>query len=83
MTDEERIQRGHEANRLANDPLLVEALADMERAAVDALVSAKPGEDDLRRCLAERIRVIRGFRAALETTIAVGSQAAKEAPAIY
>lgn len=83
MTDEERIRRGEEARRILSEPLLLEAFATLERMALDGLVSAPVEDDVLRRYLAERIRLIRALRSELETAIAIGTQAAKEAPGIY
>jgi hypothetical protein len=83
MTDEEHARRGEEARRILNEPLLVEAFDNIERAAIDALVLAPPENDTLRRCLADRIRVVRALRSDLETTIALGDQARKEPPGIY
>lgn len=83
MTDEERIRRGEEARRILSEPLLLEAFATLERMALDGLVSAPVEDDVLRRYLAERIRLIRALRSELETAIAIGTQAAREAPGIY
>jgi hypothetical protein len=83
MTDEERAQRGEEARRILNEPLLVEAFEAIERSAVDELVSVPPENDALRRCLVERIRVVRALRTDLETTIALGDQVKKAPPSIY
>lgn len=82
MTDEERIRRGEEAHRLKNEPLLIEAFDNIERAALEELLSAPEEADQLRRCAADRIRTVRALRAEIETTIAIGVQAARSTPGI-
>jgi hypothetical protein len=83
MTDEERMRRGEEARRILNEPLLIEAFDAIERSAVNELVSVPLENDALRRCLTERIRVIRDLKSNLETTIALGDQVKKAPPSIY
>lgn len=85
MTDEERIRRGEEARRILSEPLLLEAFESIERASVEELLRAptSPDGDTQRRRMADRILTVRNLRTELETAIAIGTQAAKEAPGIY
>lgn len=85
MTDEERIRRGEEARRILSEPLLLEAFESIERASVEELLRApaSPDGDTQRRRMADRILTVRNLRTELETAIAIGTQAAREAPGIY
>lgn len=85
MTDEERIRRGEEARRILSEPLLLEAFESIERASVEELLRApvSPDGDTQRRRMADRILAVRNLRTELETAIAIGTQAAREAPGIY
>jgi hypothetical protein len=83
MTDEEHAQRGEEARRIMSEPLLVEAFRTIEQSAVEELLQVPAENDMARRCLADRIRVIRALKSNLETTIALGDQARKAPPSIY
>lgn len=71
--------RAGEAKRLLNEPLLVEALDGIERAAVEDMIAADrtPEGDQHRRVLADRVQAIRDLRGFLETTIALGQQATR------
>ncbi len=81
MTRDEQRERGENARRILNDPLLKEAFAAIEAKAMDDLVAA-PGfslfGDRKRRRLADRIRPIREVVNLLEMEIALGRQAARE-----
>ena len=75
MTDKER--RAAEARRLLDEPLLKEALAQIEQAAYRGLLAAKPTPegDDERRVAALRINIIHELRAELHAVIVAGQQA--------
>ena len=77
MTDKER--RSSEAARLLDEPLLKEALAQLEHTAYRALLAAKatPEGDDARRVAALRINLVHELRAQLHSVIVAGQQAAR------
>lgn len=85
MTDEERIRRGEEARRILSEPLLLEAFENIERASMEELLRSPSSLDgDMhRRRMVDRILAARNLRTELETAIAIGTQAAREAPGIY
>lgn len=74
--------RASEANRLLNEPLLVEAFEKVERELFKALIAPNATDADRARDAAQ-IRAIRDVRAHLETVIRTGkSQMARRgAPA--
>lgn len=80
MTDAEKRYRASEADRLLKEPLLVEALDEIEKAAVELLLKtdgAEPEDDRLRRMLIDRVNVIRDLRTKLDSMISQGKAAAR------
>lgn len=76
----ERERRGQEAKRLSQEPLLIEAFAEIEAEAVEEMLSASSFHrigDQKRRRAADKIQTIRGLRRHLEYVIASGGQAHK------
>lgn len=85
MTPDEKQQRAAEAAQLLANPYLREAFDRIERDAVEAIISAPQWDekgDRQRRLAAERVRVIRDVRAALQSLIAEGQQAARQRPGV-
>lgn len=78
MTNEEQIQRADHAKRLLEDPLLIEALADIEAAIIgqwcDLSVTDKTTAEDLKRLL----WAAKQFKAIFEVTIGGGAVARNE-----
>ncbi|WP_319499325.1 hypothetical protein [uncultured Cohaesibacter sp.] len=74
-TDEEKIIRGADANALMANRLLQDALDDIEKKAIDAVLSAK--DDDTRRESAFLARVTREFRSKIMAVARTGDQAAE------
>ena len=77
MDQREIAHRTAEARRLLDEPLLAEALDRIERFALEELLAAEDAEEPDRtmRVMADRIRVVRGFRKYLETVILHGEEA--------
>lgn len=75
MEDKER--RAVEARRLLEEPLLKEALDEIERATVEDMLRLPIWSDRKRRILTDRIRVIRGIRDHLKSVILTGDQKAQ------
>lgn len=55
------------AEALASDPLLNELLDDMERAAFERCVNAKPSDDETRRTATTEVRAIQSLRQQLQS----------------
>lgn len=74
MDARDKTRRAAEARRLMDEPLLMEALASLEKDAVERIVEARGWRlgDKQRRIAAEQIRVIRGIRNHLELVIIQG-----------
>lgn len=74
MTPKERADR---AQQITDDPVVKEALAEMEHRAIEDLIAIDPleGDDTRRRISAERIREIRDFRHRLEMAVIKGAPA--------
>jgi hypothetical protein len=67
--------RAAEANRLLNDPLLVEALDAIELSSIERLLSMDALADDAdrqRRIMIDRVNVIRDIRSHLKVCIEIG-----------
>lgn len=72
MTEQERAIR---ARQILDDPVVKDALAEMERRAVEDFIALGVDEDAdrRRRIAAEHIRELRDFRKRLEMAIAIGA----------
>jgi hypothetical protein len=79
LTNDERAQRGERARMLLQDPLLREAMDGIEKRYTEELLrvsSWRPFSDAKRRALIDRVNAVRELRAALESEMALGRQAA-------
>lgn len=80
MTENELRQRGAEAERLLNEPLLKEAIGAVEQSTLTDLLAcrgAEPEDDRKRLALVNRLHVIAQLRAHLYGAIAQGKAAAQ------
>lgn len=66
-------QRASHARDLLNNPVLNEALDNIEAAAVNAMAFAAPADHDTRQAKAAEVRAVRDIRSALQTVIAEAS----------
>ncbi len=71
-------RRGEMADRLLNDPLLVETMASMERDCFEAFCSTRYSEADKRQELWALMNNAKKFRATLSTYVMHGEHAKKE-----
>lgn len=75
MIDKREIaRRMSEAQRLLDEPLLVEALDRAERITIEELLNLPDEDDRGRRTLADRARTVRGIRQYLRNVIVNGEQ---------
>jgi hypothetical protein len=77
MTDEERKRA---AQALLDMPLFNQLWDELETAAVDRCINAKPNDDETRRVMASEARVIRLFRDRIRS-LAQSAVEGKKAPA--
>jgi hypothetical protein len=76
MGDRDKEHRANEAKRLLGEPILNEALAAMERQALEEILAAKGKDaDQARREAADRIKVIRGLKDHLQVAVMQDKQA--------
>nr|WP_321482329.1 hypothetical protein [uncultured Cohaesibacter sp.] len=75
MNDEEKVIRGADATALMSNRLLQGVLDDIEKKAIDAVLSAQ--DDDTRRDAAFMARVTRDFRRKIDAISKAGDQAAE------
>lgn len=76
MTDDERIWRASEAERLLAEPLLVEAFAGVEAETVEQLKRLPIWSDDeQRRALCHRLTLLENVKQHLSAVIAAGKYA--------
>jgi hypothetical protein len=80
VTREERIHRGQEAARMLENEIMTTAFGELEKDAVEAIVSAAPDDHVARHHNAIRIAVIRDLRQQLRSVVTTGQQAAAERP---
>jgi hypothetical protein len=80
VTREERIHRGQEAARMLENEIMTTAFGELEKDAVEAIVSAAPDDHVARHHHAIRIAVIRDLRQQLRSVVTTGQQAAAERP---
>lgn len=76
MTPAEQVQRGEEAARLLDDPILKAAFRSLEDDAIEAIVAADVSNDEARLLNALRVKAIRDLRDAVRSVITTGKQAA-------
>lgn len=69
------IRRGHEAERIMNEPLVKEAFATIEKTLLESLRKADLNKPDILRTIAMNIQVLQGFKKILQTTIDTGKMA--------
>lgn len=75
--------RASEAKRLLDEPLLKEALEDIEQRCMDELLRLPTWRGHRQRvALIDRINTIRELRSRLHTTIMIGRQSARNRSAI-
>lgn len=82
ITEPELRRRASDAKRLLDEPVLREALAELENAAIEEMLSIKaawPWADRKRRMLADRANAIRDLRNRLEIMVQAGLHAAEMA----
>jgi hypothetical protein len=77
MSDRDTERRTQEAQRILDEPLFQEALAQIEQQAIEDMLSIKGWRwgDKRRRIAAERINTIRGIKAHLTGIVVQGTQA--------
>ncbi|MBA3766836.1 MAG: hypothetical protein H0W99_07580 [Acidobacteria bacterium] len=80
MTPDDRLHRARDAERLANEPFLIEAMASMERKMIDTLIEMKATEHDARYLAVCKLTVIRGFRSDLQAAILDGQEMDRRRP---
>lgn len=78
MRDEERIAY---AQMLQDNPLLHEILEQIETAAIDACINAKPTDEATRGAYAAEVRAVRNFRRKLNLAREEATDAGSQAPA--
>lgn len=76
MTDEELLRRSAEAGQLLQNPLLQEALAGLERGAVDALSACDVNDTKRLQTLALALQGVRAVKRRLELWVGEGERAA-------
>lgn len=62
---DDRAQRAANARAILNHPLVTEILDGLERAAIDACLTADPRDDEARAAWAAEARAVRTFRSRL------------------
>lgn len=78
MTDDKtarEIQRARDARSIIENPLLVEALATIERTHLEAWLSTKPAQRDVRERLWYAVQASIELKGFLENVIATGTMA--------
>ena len=75
MDLDDEIRRGHEAERIMDEPLIKEALETMEKALHDSLNRVDLKDSDTQRTIIANIQVLHSFRKLLRTTIETGKMA--------
>ncbi len=76
MTQDEEIRRGHEAERLLEEPLLKAAFAAVETAIIDALKTSKLIERDQDRELVMQLKAVALVRSQIFQYVQTGKMAA-------
>jgi hypothetical protein len=71
----ELISRGHQAQRLLEDPLLVESLDILERGAIERLRAADVNDTKTLQTLVMGLQATNGFRSALQNVLITGKNA--------
>ncbi len=75
MTQEEEIQRGREADRLMNDPLMAAAFAEVEGAIISGLRTVDVGAKDAQRDLIVTLQLLGNLKRIMHTHIQTGELA--------
>lgn len=75
MTQDEEIRRGHEAERLMNEPLLVEAFELVEAGLVDGMKRVAIGDNKTQHELVLMLQLLAKVRGHLKTTADTGKMA--------
>ena len=78
MTDYAKAQRAANARAIFGHPVFTEVLDELERAAIDACVYAKPQDAKIRAAYAAEVRAIRGLRAKFAGIIADADQSTRK-----
>jgi hypothetical protein len=73
---QETIERGQQAARMLDDPIMQQAFRTLESDALEAIVQARPDDDVTRRHEAIRIAVIRDLQQQLRSVVTTAKQAA-------
>ena len=77
MDDDEKLIRGEQAKRALSDPLIKEALGQIERDAVERMLAADIKDDEARYRLVLLIQVIREVRNYLTSVKTTAMEVAK------
>jgi hypothetical protein len=75
VSTEEEIRRGDRARALLEDPLVAEALAALEHAAIEEWRATAPRDVEARERAWLMLQLARGFRAHFESLVASGNLA--------
>ena len=75
MTEAEIITRANAAERLLSDPIIVEALATIERDVIECFYACPVRDDEGRRILQRDLQLARQFRGILQGAIERGKLA--------
>lgn len=75
MTQEDEIRRGREAERLMNDPLMVEAFSAVEEVILNGLRTVDVGAKDAQRDLIVTLQLLGNLQRVLKTHIQTGQLA--------
>lgn len=67
LSDEDKIILGNEAKQILSSHIVRDAFATIENDAMEKLIACPPEDDALRFRLAERVKVIRDLKQALQT----------------
>lgn len=78
MTPEETLARAESAKRLLQDPLVIEALATIERDVVEAFYACPVRDTEGMRILQTNLRLARQFKGILQGTIDKGKLASHD-----
>jgi hypothetical protein len=73
MTPEDKIERGLQATRLLEEPLLAETLDALERHAIERIAGADVNDTKTLQTLAMSLQAARGFKSALQSVAREGA----------
>jgi hypothetical protein len=78
LTPQDRERRAQRAREILDDPLVSEALANMEKAVLQAFLDAGPDDDATRVQAQMALKCVRDFRAKIMSHIDAAMQASRQ-----